>query len=501
MKRLACTAIFWGTLVISAVAAAQPLPGQSLPDLAFDAANNRFLAAYLTVAAPPPETLDVRIVGPTGTPVGSELPLQSSSQLFFPRVAYDDVLHDYLLTASVGNVYGQLLSSDGAAQGAYFAINTAPAKPLHSALAFDAINRRFLVVWYEDAGAQDHVVGRLVRNDGTLASDPLPIYTATTVDLDGGPQVAFDRINQRFLVVWADPRTGNVDVYGQLLGADGTPQGTSFAISATGAPGLKTQPIVAVDNIHQRFLVTWRDGRSGDDDIYAQLLGADGTPIGGNVAIYSGAQEQTWPNIAFDALTGRYLIIWEHTTDGVHEYVEGRYVDADGNPSGADFQVSTGESSTQTRYGIAANAFCPNFLVAYPDTSAPTVLQYVVVGDACETTAPTITALSPGADATDVAVDAPITATFSEPMRASTITTGTFTVSGGVTGTVTYDEATHVATFTPASALANATTYTATVTTGVTDVIGNAMAADNTWTFTTISVPETGGGCSLILSR
>jgi len=83
-----------------------------------------------------------------------------------------------------------------------------------------------------------------------------------------------------------------------------------------------------------------------------------------------------------------------------------------------------------------------------------------------------------------VAINSVIAATFSEEMDASTITTSAFYLSGGVTGTVSYG--TNTATFTPYSNLSNATTYTATITTGVKDVAGNNMAANYTWSFTTV---------------
>ncbi len=100
-----------------------------------------------------------------------------------------------------------------------------------------------------------------------------------------------------------------------------------------------------------------------------------------------------------------------------------------------------------------------------------------------DTTPPTVSSTSPTFNATNVAINTSITATFSEAMAAPTINTATFTLSGGITGTVTYSGTT--ATFTPSSNLAGATTYTATITTGVTDSAGNAMAAPYTWTFTT----------------
>jgi len=105
---------------------------------------------------------------------------------------------------------------------------------------------------------------------------------------------------------------------------------------------------------------------------------------------------------------------------------------------------------------------------------------------------PTVIATSPAPSATGVAVSAFVTATFSESMDATTITTTTFnlkTTSGGtaVAGTVSYDAASNMAKFTPSSALSPNTSYTATVTTGVKDATAshNAMAADKVWSFTT----------------
>ena len=107
-------------------------------------------------------------------------------------------------------------------------------------------------------------------------------------------------------------------------------------------------------------------------------------------------------------------------------------------------------------------------------------------GPTVDTVAPTVSATNPLDGATGVAV---ITASFSEAMKASTITTTTFGVSetgaAAVDGTVTYDATTHMATFTPTSALALGTDYTATITTGTTDVAGNAMTSSKVWHFTT----------------
>jgi|GEM_PF-494124 len=112
------------------------------------------------------------------------------------------------------------------------------------------------------------------------------------------------------------------------------------------------------------------------------------------------------------------------------------------------------------------------------------------VGTAPNTTPPTVVSTSPVADATDVAVDTVITATFNEAMDAATITTSSFTLAG-VSGSVSYDSGTYTATFTPSANLAYSTTYTATLSTAITDAAGNPLASAYSWSFTTATAPDT----------
>ena len=114
-----------------------------------------------------------------------------------------------------------------------------------------------------------------------------------------------------------------------------------------------------------------------------------------------------------------------------------------------------------------------------------------------DTTRPTVVATAPAAAATGVNPLATVTATFSEAMTASSVTSSTVTLKAGSTSiaaAVGYDAATFTATLTPTSPLAYSTLYTATVksgSSGVKDLAGNALATDYTWSFTT--APDTSG--------
>ena len=116
-----------------------------------------------------------------------------------------------------------------------------------------------------------------------------------------------------------------------------------------------------------------------------------------------------------------------------------------------------------------------------------------------DTTAPTVQSTNPDDGATDVDIGAIIEATFSEAMKASTITESTFTVTsdeGAIGGDVEYVGSvvkdgvmytSHKAVFTPSAGLEESTTYTATITTEVQDTSGNSMASDFSWSF---SIPD-----------
>ena len=108
---------------------------------------------------------------------------------------------------------------------------------------------------------------------------------------------------------------------------------------------------------------------------------------------------------------------------------------------------------------------------------------------------PSITLTNPANLATNVALNAPVNATFSKAMDPLTLTTLTFTVQpsgpplgAALLGAVAYDALTDIATFTPSSPLLPNTSYTATVTNAAKDLTGTALASGlipNPWTFTT----------------
>ncbi|MEB2774540.1 Ig-like domain-containing protein [Algoriphagus sp. D3-2-R+10] len=102
--------------------------------------------------------------------------------------------------------------------------------------------------------------------------------------------------------------------------------------------------------------------------------------------------------------------------------------------------------------------------------------------------APKVLSTDPQNNASNIALDKVVKATFSEPMNPATISGTTFTLKQGantINGSVTYSGTT--ASFTPNDPLSPNLTYTGTITTGAQNLAGTGLADDYVWTFKTLA--------------
>ena len=144
------------------------------------------------------------------------------------------------------------------------------------------------------------------------------------------------------------------------------------------------------------------------------------------------------------------------------------------------------------RITAAATDLAGNGLAGNP-AALPAASDHVWTFTTATTTdaiAPTVSAVSPLDGSAGNCLTKSVTATFSEAMDPTTITTSSFVVTAGgvaVAGSVGYDTVAKLATFVPsaASGFAANTAFVVTVTTAVTDLAGNPLAADKVWNFST----------------
>lgn len=149
-----------------------------------------------------------------------------------------------------------------------------------------------------------------------------------------------------------------------------------------------------------------------------------------------------------------------------------RFVPSSDMSYGTEYTVTLGTSITDTAGNKLSAQFQWSFAtVVDPDSAPPVVVE-----------------TSPSGGAYDVETNTAITAAFSKGIDPSTLTASGFTVSGGLTGTITYSNKT--ATFTPDTDLDYSASYIVTITTAVADTFGINLTQDYLWSFTTRPDPS-----------
>jgi hypothetical protein len=143
------------------------------------------------------------------------------------------------------------------------------------------------------------------------------------------------------------------------------------------------------------------------------------------------------------------------------------------------------QKTTYTMTVASTNAKQIKDLAGNPQAS-PYSSSFTTLND---TTAPTVTVVSPADGTTGVSLLPQVTVTFSESMDVSKINNATITLSDSagkpMSAAVSYDAASLTATLTPSSPLAITTSYKVMVGTSVTDLAGNPLGSAYSASFTT----------------
>jgi hypothetical protein len=379
-------------LLLAFAAYGTAFPGDYSSDLAYDPANNRYLALFARWG-----TADVDLYGQLincdGTPYDEEFIIyDSEGYLDYAKVAYDSDNQRFLVVWSYEqDIFGQLVNADGTLNGTNITISDAVNSQADTDVTYDHVNDKFLVVWIDRRNYGDtwtDVYGQLINANGSLDGDYFIICDDDA--FQHSPAVAFDSTYQRFLVSWEDLRSGpgtNRDIYGQLVNANGSLNGGNFVICD--AAEQQWTPHISNDSTNHRFLVVWNDDRNSThyiSDIYGQLINAsDGSPEGGNFLISDATDAQISPEAAFDMASDRYLVVWRDSRNSsAYPDIYGQFVSVNGSLNGDNLVVA---DALDIRYDfpqIAYNSNYENFLVLY-NTEEDSVFDFAfsLIGPPC----------------------------------------------------------------------------------------------------------------------
>lgn len=133
---------------------------------------------------------------------------------------------------------------------------------------------RTVIVWEDNRVAGTDVYAQRLDFLGAFlwAVDGIPVCTAAGNQLD--PQIVSLGFNGAF-VVWTDFRSGPGVVYGQHLAENGSAMWAPNGIPLCSVAGATGAPSV-ISDFAGGMIVTWRDNRGFDGDIYAQRVDTSG---------------------------------------------------------------------------------------------------------------------------------------------------------------------------------------------------------------------------------
>jgi PKD repeat protein len=173
-----------------------------------------------------------------------------------------------------------------------------------------------------------------VKVQGTIEINVTqPSWPAAVCTADGdqsSPQIASDGSGGA-IITWKDNRGGNSDIYARRIDSTGKSLGIAEGVPICTAANNQLSPQITTDG-SGGAIITWWDERSGNYDIYVQRIDSVGKPLwtANGVAICTEANEQREPQITNDS-SGGAIITWQDERRGNYDIYAQR-IDSAGKP-------------------------------------------------------------------------------------------------------------------------------------------------------------------------
>jgi len=267
------------------------------------------------------------------------------------------------------DIYAQIYLSDGTKLGDNFLVTDSneTATQYRPAIAVDP-NLNFVITWIDKRnGWEWDIYAQRFSNDGTALGNNFRVNTDTTDAEQEHPSVSIDSCGN-FVIVWADERTDDFDIYAQRYSYDGMALGENFKINDDAGTSVQYWPTSSCDK-NGNFIVSWVDKRNYDDyDIYLQRYLANGTAIGNNVKVNTdiGNSFQLRPDIAIKE-NGDFIIAWGDERNGNWDVYAQRYL-SDGSPVEDNFKINDDTTNTSQRNASISTDLAGSFIVSWEDT-------------------------------------------------------------------------------------------------------------------------------------
>ncbi|MCC7355155.1 MAG: hypothetical protein IT330_15530 [Anaerolineae bacterium] len=276
----------------------------------------------------------------------------------YPRVAWNTTDNEYLVVWKDYDqhsvIYGQRLSAAGAPIGGRLQLTATGIDINYSqqmvkiGLAYNPDDNEYLLAWADLRYGPRIYLQRLDRLGQRIGGEFAACRDCGTTS-ERNPVVVYNTVAKEYFLVWQALILSSIDIIGQRVSRTGSPltRGIQIAI----AERTQTLPEVAFNPIDNEYVVVWRDGRDTflGRSVWGRTLRADGTPLTDPAPMTTFKSDQRNPVVAWHGgnIPG-YLLLWGDTREyGGTETTQSsdlmaRWLDASGIPYGPDLLVSRG---------------------------------------------------------------------------------------------------------------------------------------------------------------
>jgi FlgD Ig-like domain len=214
------------------------------------------------------------------------------------------------------DVYAQLINASGVVQWTSdgVAICTAGQSQNNPVIVSDGAGGA-IVTWQDYRNGNWDIYAQRIDASGAIQWAACGVALCTDSLGQNLPTIVSDGAGGA-TVAWDDYRNGNWDIYAQRINASGAVQWTADGVPLCTAANNQQIPAFVSDGAGGA-IVTWRDSRNGNDDIYGQRVNASGAVqwAADGVAICTAANSQAGTTIVSNGAGGA-IVAWDDYRNG-----------------------------------------------------------------------------------------------------------------------------------------------------------------------------------------
>jgi len=378
---------------------------KSLPDAAYNSAQDVFLTVW--TAAPGEKSLTAdyfvsgQIISSTGEKLGDTIDiLKTEDIVMLPRVVYNPNKNQYLVIYCLGldcfNIHGIILDEQGRPVGDHFRVVNAPANQFHYTLAFNSNKNQCLVTYNDFRDEISSAYGVILDDTGKIIKEEFLISDAAGHQVN--PVVCYNPKEDTYLINWEDFRAHGdslealgtlevmTDIFGALLSSDGTilKNNIPMCFDADGINADQRFNGIAYNSKTNTFLASWTDTRESLQNIgvVGRIVNLDGSMPDEDFSLVDAPGAQMISHAVYVPEEDKYFISFERDLNELDKFyfkditanldIAAMWLDAEGKPESDIIDIFNGEGNhrfVRFAYSVKSKTFLLIWQSDFPGVS------------------------------------------------------------------------------------------------------------------------------------